>query len=177
MKKISQSILQLASRLHKQQSIIDFNTALASAKSVLIFMPENLDHFGTARKILKKFKKQLPEKKIVICTNQQAINIDKNSHIDGIIFVTSQDVNFLGFPRKKLTEKITTTDFDMILDLNQDFQPVSSYLSQKSTAPLKVCLYNQQKEPFYNFAFRTDVQTDLEEKYNHLIDFLSKCIP
>ncbi len=176
MKKISQSILQLASKLHKKESIIDFNTALSSAKSILIFMPENLDHYSAAKKVLKKVKKQLPGKKIVICTNQQEIDLDKNSHIDGIIFVTSQDVNFLGFPRKNLTEKITTTDFDMILDLNQDFQPVSSYLSQKSKAPLKVCLYDQQKEPFYNFAFRTNVQTGLEEKYNRLVDFLGKCI-
>ncbi|NOZ60236.1 MAG: hypothetical protein GXO74_00995 [Calditrichaeota bacterium] len=175
MKKITTSILRLSSKLHKKESIINFNTALTSAKSVLIFMPENVDHFSTAKKLLKKFKKEFPGKKVVICTNQQEIDIEKNSHIDGIIFVTSDDVNFFGFPRKKLTEKITATDFDMILDLNQDFQPVSSYLSQKSKAPLKVCLYNQRKEPFYNFAFRTNVQINFEEQYNRLIDFLGRC--
>jgi len=175
MKSISASILQLFSKLHKEESIINFNTALTSVKSVLIFMPENLEHFSAAKNFLKKFKKELPEKKIVICMHQQEINIDKNSHIDGIIFVTSDDVNFLGFPRKKLTKKITATDFDMILDLNQDFQPVSSYLSQKCNAPLKVCLYNQQKEPFYNFAYRTNVQDNLEEQYNRLVKFLGNC--
>ncbi|OQX85158.1 hypothetical protein B6D60_08320 [candidate division KSB1 bacterium 4484_87] len=176
MKTISSSILQLYSKLHKKESIVNFNTALTSAKSVLIFMPEKVEDFSAAKNFLRKFKQELPGKKVVICTQQQEINIEKNSHIDGIIFVTSDDVNFFGLPRKKLTQKIAATNFDMILDLNQDFQPVSSYLSRKSNAPLKVCLYNQQKEAFYNFAYRTSVQFNLEEQYNRLVHFLGRCV-
>ena len=168
--------MHLISRVKKKESVVDFYAALTKARSMLIFMPENNDHFGAAKVLLKKIKTQLPGKTVVICTNHKEINLDRNSQVDGIIFVTPDDVNFLGLPRKKLTQKIQATDFDMILDLNVDFQPVSSYLSQKSNAPIKVCLYNHHKEPFYNLAFRTDQEAATEVKYDRLIDFLGSCV-
>jgi hypothetical protein len=91
----------------------------------------------------------------------------------GIIFVTSDDVSQLGLPKKKLQNKILATNFDIIIDLNLDFHLLSTYLCQISHAPLKICLDDQNREPFYNFSFRMNSQKNSEEKYQGLLKYLA----
>ena len=176
MEKLTTSLFKLTHKFHRKDNIVDFISALSSARSMLIFMPDKLEHFAIARKFLNQIKIDFPQAKIVIYTRESYQHLLETRYNDGIIFVAPHDINPFGFPKRKLQHKIMAIDFDVIIDLNQDFNLSSTFLCQKSNAALKICLDNQNREPFYNFCFRTSVQTGLEDKYRKLINFLGRCI-
>lgn len=173
MKKLTTTFLKLTSRFHKGNDVVDFAATLISAKSILIFMPDKLEDFGIALKFLKKFRQDFAGVNIDICTRDNYQNLISSNHLDGMIFVTSDDINPFGLPKRSLQHKIMATHYNIIIDLNQDFHPISTYLCQKSDAALKICLDDQDREPFYNLYFRTQLKTKLEEKYKRLFNYLS----
>jgi len=175
MKNIITSFLKISATLKRSNRVIDIVNTLASAKSVIIFMPDKLEHFGIALQFIKDIKNIFAKANLMFFTRKSYQNLLQANQQHGIIFVTSDDVNHLGLPKKKLQQKIVATKYDVAIDLNDDFHFLSTYLCQKSSASLKICLDNSDREPFYNFCFRTDVQKNLEEKYRRLMMFLGSC--
>ena len=151
---------------------MDFAATLTSAKSILIFMPDKLEDFGIALKFLKKFRQDFAAVQIDICTRDNYQNFINTNHQGGMIFVTSEDITPFGLPKRSLQHKIMATHYNIVIDLNHAFHPISTYLCQKSDAALKICLDDQDREPFYNLYFRTQLKTRLEEKYKKLFNYL-----
>ena len=175
MEKITASFLKFSAKIKKSTEIVDFASTLVSAKSVLIIMPDNLEHFGIARNFIPEIKNNFSDAKIIFLTRENYHSLLEINHPHGIIFVTPEDINQLGLPKKKLQNRILATDFDIIIDLNLDFHLPSTFLCQISAAPVKICLDEQNREPFYNFSFRMNAQKNLAEKYQGLLKYLGGC--
>ncbi|OQX95753.1 hypothetical protein B6I21_03750 [candidate division KSB1 bacterium 4572_119] len=169
---LTNSFLKLTSKLRKENHVVDFVATISSAKSILVFMPDKMEDFRIAQKFVHEIEKDFPAAKVDFCTNhsyQEQLNFSKEY---GTIFVTSEDISPLGLPKRKLQHKIMATNYDIVIDLNQDFYPISTYLCNKANAVLKICLDEQQREPFYNFRFRINLPMNLEEKYKKLFRYL-----
>ncbi len=177
MKNLTKVYLKFTSRFYKTSDVVDFIESLASAKSILIFMPDKLEDFSVSLKFLKKFKHDFAYARIDLCLKDSYQNLINNHQQDGMIFVTKEDVNFLGLPKKNLQHKILATDYNIVIDLNQDFHPLSTYLTQKSNAVLKICLDDRDREPFYNLYFRSQLNIKSEEKYKRLFNYLGHFSP
>ncbi|MBC8182661.1 hypothetical protein H8E88_16295 [candidate division KSB1 bacterium] len=175
MEKIVTSFLKLSAKIKKSQGVVDFGSALASAKSLLLIMPDNPDHFGIARNYISEIKNDFAGAKFVFLTRENNKSLLDVNQPHGTIFVSSEDINRLGLPKKNLQLRILATDFDIVIDLNFDFHPLSTLLCKISHAPVKICLYNRDREPFYNFSFRTTSRKNLEEKYQVLTNYLGVC--
>ncbi len=175
MEKITTSFLKFSAKMKKRTDVVNFGSTLASAKSVLIIMPDNLEHFGIARNFIPEIKNNFSDAKLLFLTRENYHSLFEINQPHGIIFVADDDTNQLGLPKKKLQNKILATNFDIVIDLNVDFHLLSTYLCQISHAPLKICLDDQDREPFYNFCFRMNSQKNLEEKYQGLLKYLGVC--
>jgi len=175
MDKIATSLLRISAKIKKRQGVVNFASALASAKSLLIIMPHNPDHFRIAQNFISDIKSDFTNAKFTILTSESNKSLLDANQPDGTIFVPPDGINQLGLPKKILRHRILATDFDIIIDLNFDFHLLSTFLCQISHAPVKICLDNQDREPFYNFSFRTTSRKNLEEKYLALTKYLGVC--
>ncbi len=168
MAKITTSLLKLSAIIKKKQGVVDFGSALASAKSLLIIMPDNPDHFGFAKNVISEIENDFTTANLVLLARENYKDLLETNPSHGTIFVTTENINQLGLPKKNLQHRVLATDFDIVIDLNFDFHPLSTYLCKISQAPVKICLFNRDREPFYNFSFRTTSDKKLEEKYKGL---------
>lgn len=172
MEKIVTSLLRISTKIKKRQGVVNFASTLALAKSLLIIMPDNPDHREIARNFISDIKSNFPDAKFVILTSEHNIKLLGVNRPEGTIFISPDNINQLGFPKKNIRHRIIATDFDIIIDLNFDFHLLSTFLCQISRAPVKICLDNQEREPYYNFSFRTTSQKNLEEKYQVLTKYV-----
>jgi len=173
MEKMIIYLFKLAARFSQSNRVIDVFSTLTEARSILVLMPNRLGDFGFARKFVPHLIKNFPRAKLqfVLRKNFESLLDHKGDY--GTIFVADKDVNYFGFPKKELRQRVLATHHDIVIDLNDDFHLLSTYLCQKSRASLKICFDNVDREPFYNFSFRNRVHKDLEEKYRKLIQYLT----
>ena len=172
MEKIAVSFLKLSAKWEKPPQVIDFVSILTSAKSVLIIMPDNLEEFGTANNFISDIKSEFVNAKFFFLSRknyQTLLDLDKT---DGTIFVTADDINYFGLPKKKLRQKIMAAACDVIIDLNLGFHLLSTLLCYLSKAPMRICFDETNREPFYNFSYRANSERNVEEKYQGLIKYM-----
>ena len=176
MEKLIISYLKLTQKFSKSNRVVDFGAALSQARSILVFMPDKLEDFGIARKYIEQLIKDFPKAKFQFILREGYQNLLNGDRQYGTIFVAEKDVNFFGFPKKELTQRVLATQGDIVIDLNEDFHLLSTYLCQKCRALLQICLDHVNREPFYNFYFRTQTLDNLETKYRKIIQHLKKCM-
>ncbi len=172
MEKIINSFLKFSARFRKSDHVVDVFGTLAEARSILVFMPDKLEDFGIARKFIPKLMDDFSDAKFQFIMKQNYQSLLNGDQNYGTIFVSDKDVNFFGLPKKVLKQKILATEYDIVIDLNNDFHLPSTYLCLKSRASLKICFDHEKRESFYNFYFRTQSNVTLNSKYKKLIQYL-----
>ncbi|HDP99531.1 MAG TPA: hypothetical protein ENN22_10175 [bacterium] len=170
--KLTTSFLKISSKWQGKNRVVDFIDAFSSAKSILLLMPDNPEEFEIAHKFLKHIERDFFRARILYLIRDSYLQQLNEKQRHGTIFVAKDDINPFGLPKRKLKHKIMATHYDIVIDLNQNFHPLSTYLCRKTDAALKVCLENQEREPFYNFSVRTQIETALAEKYKKLLKYL-----
>jgi ADP-heptose:LPS heptosyltransferase len=171
--KIVTPILKIIAKIKLKERVISIFDIIKNAKSILIIMPDKLDDFGVARNYLKVIETNFPQAKMTIISREQFKNLLEQTRRPGTIFVTQKDRNIFTLPKKNLIKKITSSTYDIAIDMNQTFHLFSTYLCQESGAILRICLEDKQREPFYNFSFRSSVQYKLDNKYKNMLKYLS----
>jgi len=172
MENITIPFLKFTARFRKSNHVVDIFGTLTEARSIMVFMPDRLEDFGIARKFMVKLMDDFSKAKFQFVIRQNYQSLLDGDQRYGTIFVSEKDVNLLGLPKKELKKKILAAEYDIVIDLNDDFHLPSTYLCQKSRASLKICLDHEKREPFYNFYFRTQPNESLENKYKKLIQYL-----
>ena len=138
MEKITIPFLKISARLKKSNHVVDIMDTLASAQSILVFMPDNLEDFGIARKHISKLMDDFSGAKFQLVMRQSYRSL-LNGNLDyGTIFVSDRDINVWGLPKKELKQKILATKYDIVIDLNDAFYLPSTYLCLKCRASLKM---------------------------------------
>ncbi len=176
MEKITIPFLKLSAKIRQSNHVVDVFGTLAEARSVLVFMPDKLEDFGIARKFLKNLMNDFSNAKFRFVMRESYRSLLNGNQNYGTIFVSGRDVNFWGLPKKELKQKILATKYDIVIDLNDDFHLTSTYLCLKSRASLKICFDHDKRESFYNFYFRAQANTSLNNKYKKLIQYLKNDI-
>ena len=174
-KKIVLPLLKLNAKLTQRNRVVDVFGAFMHAQSMLIFMPDNLEDFGIARKFTRTFTENFPNVKLHFVMRSSFKSLLDGNLGYGTIFVADRDENYMGLPKKDLKQRILATNFDIAIDLNNEFHLLSTYLCQIGGAKLRICFDNTDREPFYNFYFRSHTHKNLEDKYKRFVQFLCDC--
>ena len=172
MEKFIIQFLKIAAKFRKSDHVVDVFGTLAEAQSILVFMPDKLEDFGIARKFLKNLTDDFSNAKFHFVMRESYRSLLDGDQNFGTIFVSDRDVNFMGLPKNVLKQKILATEYDIVIDLNDDFHLPTTVLCHKSRASLKICFDHDMREPFYNFYFRAQSNVSLNNKYKKLIQYL-----
>lgn len=176
MKNLIVSLLKLQAKFVKRDRVVDVFSTFTDARSIMILMPDILEDFGIARKFLRKLTESFSKAKLHLVMRSSFKNLLDGSLYHGTIFVADRDANYMGLPKKDLKQRILATKFDIAIDFNNNFHLLSTYLSHLSGAKLRICLDHSDREPFYNFCFRSQPHKDLEDKYNRFVSYLCGCV-
>lgn len=175
MEKITIPLLKFTKRLRKRADVVDIFGTLAEARTILVCMPYKQDAFGIAKNFISNITSDFPNASFQFVVRNDFHNMLNGIKQYGTIIVADKDVNMFGLPKNELMQKVFSTSYDIVIDLNDDFHLLSTYLCQKSSASLKICLDNRDRELFYNFYLRTGLHENLENKYRKLVQYLSVC--
>lgn len=175
MEKLTIPFLKFTKRLRKRADIVDIFGTLSEARTILVCMPYNQNAFGVAKKFVSNITSDFPNASFQFIIRNDFQNMLNGLTKYGTIIVADKDINVFGLPKNELVQKVFSTSYDIVIDLNDDFHLLSTYLCQKSSASLKICLDNRDRELFYNFYFRTQLHEDLESKYRKLVQYLNVC--
>jgi len=165
--------LKLRSSFTQKDNVVNIFDAFSSARSLLITMPHQAEEFVIAHKYVNSLKERYSRSDLTLIipsVNKNLLNLQGNY---GMIFVDNNNVNWLGLPKKGLTEKMNASTYDIAIDLNYRFNLLSTFLCQKSDAILRVCMQDSHRELFFNINISLPVNKSLDEKYQSFINYIS----
>jgi len=144
-------------------------------KRFLIILPEQTRESELAKRFIHSMKNALGSKS----DNQMRIIgpaivgnlIDLADFRDFILF-SDKDLNRLGLPGKELLWSCQRINVDAILDLNQNFNPISAVLSETVNAPLKVGFFSDNGENYYNILIRCNGEELAESGFKEVFQIL-----
>ncbi|MFQ5641690.1 MAG: hypothetical protein ACE5IR_27255 [bacterium] len=136
-------------------------------------MPAKIEQFGVALNSLETLREQQPQWRITVITKLEMVSfVDNRLDVD-ILPYSNDDLNFLGLPKKQLKSHFANMSYDLALDLTFNIDLLCITLFQLSKAPLKVCFFSANKNPFYNFTIRINPVESLLNKYSTMIKYIS----
>ncbi len=176
LKFLSKILLGWRAKKRRQTEMIDVTTQFTRIKNGVILLPENATSLPVALEKYDELRRLLKE------TAFEFIYL-KNTSFDfspeiakKIKFVEKQDVTFFGAPTKAFMQTYTDRPFDLLIDLNDDFEVFATFFASICEAKLRVCLSNPHREAFYNFQVNPFGAKTLTNKYDVLLKYLAKAI-
>ena len=131
----------------------------------LIILPEHATQSELAKRFVFSMRNALgPEgiNQIRILGPANVGNLINLEDFQDFILYSETDLNRWGLPGKELIWTCQRIKVDAVLDLNQEFAPISATICSKIIAPLKVGFFSDEGENYYNIMIQR-YGTDLVE--------------
>lgn len=119
--------------LKRINAMLDFPVRSGEIKNVLVVMPRGLDHLDEASRFVQELRKHYRRWKIEI------FDVDK---------IDKDNLNLLKIPGHSIVEKIKKGDYHLAIDLNQQFDIVSAFLTVMSEAAYRIGFTDQDQRYF-----------------------------
>lgn len=176
LEKIGQSIvlkwLKFIKRFRHDHAVIDIFKSLNTAQKVLICMPQNEVELKDANIIIDELLELFLKADCIILTKNSTDQLDIIPATGKILTISPSDLNFLGIPVAAVRHKILGYRFDIAVDLNKNFDFLTTFLCITSKASLKMCFGNELREDFYNFQVRLDPDLSLLSQFQKFVRYL-----
>lgn len=160
-------------RRRDRTDIIDVGEYLSRIATALILPPEQPEHFKAATRILEGLRQNFAQTQFYLLTPKTCANMVALDEHVRIISYDADEIGFHGLPKDKLQQAIRSRHFDMVIDLNFDFNMIATFLCRTSEAKLRICFVHPSRDPFYNFQMRAIDSNSLEQKYQSLVHYLA----
>ena len=160
-------------RRRDRTDIIDVGDYLSRIATALILPPEQPEHFKAAARILDGLRQTFAQTQFYLLTPKTCANMVALDEHVRIIPYDVDEIGFHGLPKDKLQQAIRSRHFDMVIDLNFDFNLIATFLCRTSEAKLRICFVHPSRDPFYNFQMRVIDSNSLEQKYQSLVHYLA----
>ncbi|MGH7495955.1 MAG: glycosyltransferase family 9 protein [bacterium] len=177
MSNLIQKITELAylsyARMQSQEEVIDMQDHLSQILTALIIAPSGPQAYPPAARLFRELQQIFPDAHFSLLVVKR-FEADAHSHENlQVITYEAEQIGFHGLPKKELQDIIRARRFDLVVDLNCDFDLAAACLCQVSNAKLRVCLQNPQRDSLYNFQVRVADHHSVELKYDSLLKYLS----
>jgi hypothetical protein len=172
---VTEYYLKLKARFKSMDSMVDIFSTLLQARCILICLPDKLEDFGVARKFIPGIIENFVDAKITFLLKYNYINLLDRVERNRVELLTlkPENISTFGLPDRQVVNTVKKINFQVAIDLNHEFNLVSAYLCFTSRAPLRICLLNEDRDPFYNFQIQVNPQAQLDQKYEKLIKYIS----
>ncbi len=157
------------------QPVVDIFTTLVKAHQIFICLPEKLEDFGIARNYIRDIRNNFNNARITFLFNYNYFNLmDRNDRENSsLILLKPENINRFGLCNLQILEKIKKIKFEVAIDLNHEFNLMSAHLCYATNAPLRICLSNEKRDPFFNFQIQAGSNTLLDTQYRNLLKYIS----
>lgn len=160
----------------RQAEMIDVTTQFTQIKTGIILLPENTASLPVAIEKYKELQHIFNETTFEYLFLKNAPIELPGDIAERTKYIEKQDLTFLGTPSKSFMQAYAKQDFDLLIDLNDEFEIFATFFASESKAKLRVCLANPHRDAFYNFQVNAFNTKTLAEKYNILLKYLSKAL-
>ncbi len=160
-------------RRRDRADVIDVGDYLSKISTALILPPEQPEHFKTATRILDDLRQHFGQTQFYLLTPKaltEMVSLDEKMRI---ISYDLDEIGFHGLPKDSLQQAIRSRHFDMVIDLNLDFNLIATFLCRASEAKLRICFVHPSRDPFYNFQMRAINSNTFEQKYQSLVNYIA----
>jgi ADP-heptose:LPS heptosyltransferase len=171
--KFTASVYLAYARFKDQDDVIDVADHLSRITTALILPPEASDDFTTAIRVLDDLRQCFTQTQFYMLTPKALTDMIALDEQVQVISYEPEQISFHGLPRNDLQDAIRSRHFDMVIDLNSDFNLIATFLCRVSEAKLRICLQHPDRDPFYNFQVRATNGDSLENKYQSLLKYIS----
>lgn len=172
---LSRIYLKIIAKFSLFNEPVDVFSTITQAKQILICLPDKIEDFGIARNFTTLFRVNFSHSKVTFLLKQNYVNllnkIDRESC--GILSLSQENITRFGLPSRQVLVAIKKVDFDLAIDLNNEFCITSTYTCLVSGAHLRICLGNKNRDPFFNFQIRTNPEDSIESKYRTFLKYLT----
>ncbi|MBT3477980.1 MAG: hypothetical protein HOA15_04835 [Candidatus Marinimicrobia bacterium] len=141
----------------------------------LIILPEHTTQSELAKRFVFSMRNALGPKdinKVQILGPAHVGNLLNLEDFRDFILYTEADLNRWGLPGKKLNWACQRIQADAVLDLNQDFAPVSATICSEVNAPLKVGFYSEEGEDYFNVMIRRHGSDLMESGFKEIFQIM-----
>jgi len=172
---LAELCLRLRARFNAIDTIVDVFSTMQRAKQVLIFLPDKLEDFGIVRVFIADIRDAFPNAKITFVLRYNYITLLDRNIRDTIstLALRPEHITRFGFPTKQVIATIKKFNFEIALDLNHEFNLLSAHLCFISGAPLRICLSDKKRDPFFNFQVQANKNMKLENIYKNFIRYIT----
>lgn len=166
------AFLRVQARFLSKPPALNISEHLANMEKVLVCMPGKLATFETALSFAKNLQQGLSDVHLSLLVSKELAGKIKRKDKMTVIEYSDADTNFLGLPNDALSQRVSKEAFDLVLDLNCEYDPFTILIGLRSNAPLRACLHSEKKAPFFNIGIRTAENQSVERRYDVLEKYL-----
>ena len=130
-------------------------------KNILIFFPVKEDSFRVALYAFRRFKKKKNVNYYYVINNIYKHHFN----LSGYVFNCYNNKEKIKIDETFYEDRIINKSFDMIIDLNNEFNYDICYLISSIKSYYKIGFKNNYSDYFYNVQLKSDV---LEDSYNKI---------
>ncbi|MCI0512545.1 hypothetical protein L0128_04980 [candidate division KSB1 bacterium] len=172
---ITEHYLKLKARFKSMDSMVDIFSTLLQARCILICLPDKLEDFGVVRRFIPGVIQNFADAKITFLLRYNYINLLDRVERNRVELLTlkPENISTLGLADRQVINTVKKMNFQVAIDLNHEFNLVSAHLCFTSQAPLRICLMDVARDPFYNFQIQVNPQAQLDQKYEKLFKYIS----
>jgi len=171
-----QYLLSLYIKFRYKEEVVDMKKSFVSSKKILVLLPSARGDFEIALSYLKKIKEIFKERDIIYVLPQTFHTLFTKSFTGNPFYYQEKDITYFSLPSRKIINSLRKEHFDITTSMNPDFDLFSAYTCLKSEAKLRIGLYDEKAERYYNFQVKKDGDKLLGERYKCLMKYLDMMV-
>lgn len=152
---------------NRTDEIINFNKFIARSNSYLIIFPENYADINAAMDVQAHFKLNKKEVSII---HSADVKLDLREDVSEFIY-SKEDISKLKLPRKEFLHKLTSKQYDVVIDLNLQENFFLSVIARSVKGKIIIGFKKEDSDEFYNFQVANN-QNNAEISYRNLLNSL-----
>ncbi|MDZ7725191.1 MAG: hypothetical protein U5R06_20830 [candidate division KSB1 bacterium] len=162
---VALSFLTLKSRFKNNPE--NFKKTIRNTSRVFICLPANEQERDAAQNLFPEWKTCFPNAEIIgMNPDSEQTPTDKR-----IITLEKHDINIWGIPGKRIKDLLVGKPVDIAIDLNRDYDAMSTLLVLMSRAHLRAGYFHEEKTRLYNFLLRTSPEKSTQHAIQALLTY------
>ena len=165
-------VLSLYLKIRRKNEVIDIKKAFVESKKILVILPTGREQFEIALAYLPKIKNIFLNREIIYILPDSYQTLFNDKFKGNPFYFHEKDITYFSLPGKKIINLVKKKKFDISICLNPEFSLFSAYTCLKSESKLRIGLYTEKGEEYFNFQVKNDGDKLLSERYNCLVKYL-----
>jgi hypothetical protein len=165
---------------HFEDETIDFKSRFKKAKRILISYPPGRE-FEDCRPMLDVFTKLFPKQNLTILHFDVKKYNPQRAHIHRQLYpyLTLPDIprqSLMSFAKSKSLKTLRQLTFDILFDLDPNFNLLNAYLCRMLKPPIRVGFKKACSSSYYNIEYNVETDSSYSSKLQGLINMLQSMI-